>query len=266
MLEGPETRLTIDCLNKALNGKSITDWVFCGGKYTDEVPEGFEVFDKALPLKVNNVSCKGKFIYFTLIDNEDQEQYIMHNLKMTDRWQKEYDEYCKWFVELNDGSTIWFRSSRSLSTISFTTDRNVLQDKLDQLGPDIMTKEFSLPSFRNLIVKFSKRNITAFLMDQKVISGCGNYIKSEVLWYASVSPLRKVGDLNDREIELVYEALRIIPRISYNKKGFSLKDYINKNQKIGYYSEELKVYGKKHAKRTKTADGKTTYWDPNRQI
>ena len=74
---------------------------------------------------------------------------------MTGRWQKNHDEYCKWFLEIDDGRTVWFRSPRSLSTVAFTTDKDTLQEKLDRLGPDIMTKEFSLPVFRNLSKKYS---------------------------------------------------------------------------------------------------------------
>ena len=265
MPEGPECRLTVDYLTKTLESKWIKDWVFCGGGYTDEPPEGFEVFDNALPLKVENVHCKGKFIYFILSEENGTNHYIMHSLMMTGRWQKDYDDYCKWFVELDDGSTVWFRSPRSLSTVSFTTDRSVLQDKLDKLGPDIMTRDFTLPNFKQLALKYSKRNITSFLMDQQVISGCGNYIKAEVLWYAQISPLRKVGELSERELELVFEGLRVIPRVSYNKKGVSLKDYANENGTKGYYAGDLKIYGKKYAKRTKTADGRTTYWENSLQ-
>lgn len=266
MPEGPECRLTVDYLNKVLRGKKVLDWVFCGGGYTEEDPVGFQDFDSALPLKVEEVSCKGKFIYFTLTNDVGQEYYILHSLMMTGRWQKNYDDYCKWFLEVDDGRTVWFRNPRSLSTIAFTTDKNVLQEKLNRLGPDIMTKEFSLPIFRCLTKKYNKRNVTAFLMDQQVIAGCGNYIKAEVLWYAAISPLRKVGELKSREIELLYEALRIIPRISYNKKGLSLKDYADENGKGGYYARDLKIYGKKQAKKTKTADGRTTHWDPKRQV
>ena len=261
MSEGPECKLTIDYLNKALKGHKVLDWVFCGGKYTEEDPEGFSEFDTALPLRVKEVSGKGKFIYFTLTDEEGANYYILHSL-MTGRWQKNHDEYCKWFLDLDNGKTMWFRNPRSFTTLSFTNRREVLNKKLSSLGPDIMTREFSLPTFKKLMRKYIKRNITAFLMDQQVISGCGNYIKAETLWYASVSPLRKVGNLKEREIELIYEGLRIIPRISYNRKGLSLLDYENG----GHYSEELKIYGKKHAKRTKTPDGSTTYWDPSRQV
>ena len=266
MPEGPECRLTVDYLNKVLRGNTITDWVFCGGRYTEEDPEGFSFFDTALPLTVNEVKCKGKFIYFLLTDTTGARHYILHSLMMTGRWQKKYDKYCKWFLELGDGKTVWFRDPRSFATLIFTDNLDVLSDKLTSLGPDIMTREFSLPLFKKLAKKYYKRNITSFLMDQHVISGCGNYIKAEVLWYASVSPLRKVGELSIRELELVYEGLRVIPRVSYNRKGVSLRDYADEHGRAGNYSGDLKVYGKRTSRRTKTADGRTTYWDPKRQV
>tara|TARA_A100001015_G_scaffold234992_2_gene266649 strand:+ start:143 stop:943 length:801 start_codon:yes stop_codon:yes gene_type:complete len=266
MPEGPECRLTVEYLNRVLCGKKILDWVFCGGQYVEKDPIGFPEFDKSLPLLVKNISCKGKFIYFILVDDNDQEYYILHSLMMTGRWQNNHDKYCKWFLELNNKKTLWFRSPRSFSTVLFTSDKSVLQNKLDKLGPDIMGREFFLPNFKLLCQKYSKRNITSFLMDQQVISGCGNYIKAEVLWYASISPLRKVKSLTNEEIELLYEGLRIIPRLSYNRKGLSIRDYKNENNEPGEYSSSLKVYGNKSVTRTKTPDGRITYWDPTRQI
>ena len=41
------------------------------------------------------------------------------------------------------------------------------------------------------------------LTDQEIISGCGNYIKSEALYYVKISPLRKVSTLTQKEIELL---------------------------------------------------------------
>ena len=265
MSEGPECKLTVDYLNKSLKGRTILDWVFCRGRYTEDDPEGFYEFDTELPLLVKDIACKGKFIYFTLIDKNEEVYYIFHSL-ITGRWQKKYDKYCKWFLELDNGETIWFRDSRSFSTLIFTKDREILQDKISKLGPDILTREFNLPKFKKMAEKYPTRNITSFLMDQQIQSGCGNYIKAEALWYSRVSPKRKVGDLSERELELLYEGLRIISRVSYNRKGLSSKDYKGENGNAGYFSKELKIYEKKFATRTKTADGRITYWDPKRQV
>jgi DNA-formamidopyrimidine glycosylase len=264
MPEGPECRLTVEFLNRVLQNKKITDWVFSGGRYTDDYPEGYDEFDAALPLTVDEVNCKGKFIYFTLSDKDRNKYYILHSLMMTGRWQKTHDDYCKWFVEVDDGQTLWFRDPRAFATVKFTSDEDVLREKLDRLGTDIMKPEFKLPEFKKLARKYSTRNITSFLMDQSIISGCGNYIKAEVLYDAKVSPLRKVGDLKDNELDLIYQALCVIPRVAYNN-GLSLQDYTDENGENGYQERDLKVYGKRWAKRSKTPDGRTTYWDPDHQ-
>jgi formamidopyrimidine-DNA glycosylase len=255
MPEGPECRLTTDYLSKIFLNKTITNWVFCGGKYTDSCPEGYHIFDSNLPLKVHHISCKGKLIYFILQDEKGVEYYILHSPRMTGKWQKNHDNHCKWFVELtcdkNDvQKTIWFSDIRGFATLQFTDCKKTFDKKLNSLGPDIMRSEFKLPLFRELVKKYSNRNITAFLSEQEIISGCGNYIKSESLYYAKISPLRKTGSLNDKEVELLYEALRIISRISYNNMGLDNTAPV-----------EFKIYGKDHAICAKTADGKTTYWD-----
>ena len=263
--EAAEVRLTIDFLNKSLMNNKITNWIFSDGRYADEYPDGYKEFDKALPLVVTEVNCKGKFIYFLLSDNNGKKYYILHSLMMTGRWQNDYDEYCKWFVEIENGKTLWFRDPRAFATITFTSDKKILDDKLNKLGPDILRSEFKLPLFKELAEKYKTRNITSFLMDQSVISGCGNYIKAEVLYDAKISPLRKVGEIKENELELIYQALYIIPRIAYNNRGVSLKDYTDENGESGCHETNLKIYGKSWAKRTKTPDGRTTYWDPKHQ-
>lgn len=266
MPEGPEIRLTVDFLNSVLQNKKITDWVFSGGRYTDEYPEGFDEFDSALPLTVKEVNCKGKFIYFTITNDDGDEYYILHSLMMTGRWQKKYDDCCKWFVEVEGGNTLWFRDPRAFATLKFSSDAKILQEKLDLLGPDIMKPEFKLQHFKKLAKKYANRNITSFLMDQSVISGCGNYIKAEVLYDAKIAPTRKVHDLKDRELDLVYKALCVIPRLSYNNKGLSLGEYANEDGKDGFHERDIKIYGKKWAKRVKTPDGRITFWDPDVQL
>jgi len=133
------------------------------------------------------------------------------------------------------------------------------------LGPDILTDSFTLPKWRTLCASHGNKNITAFMMDQNIICGCGNYIKAEALHYSKISPLRKVKSLSDGEIEKLYEALRVIPRIAYNNKGLSLRDYTDHNGNKGFHEFQLSIYGKKQATKTKTADGRTTYWDPKIQ-
>lgn len=276
MPEVPEVKLTVDFLNRSCQGKYLIKWNFTDGKYTEDYPEGYINFYANLPLYVSSVKNKGKFIYFNLESENKQNLnfYVLHSLRMTGRWQIEYDEYCKWYIEIvddplnyseNDIKTIWFRDPRSFATLIYTDEIQTLNNQLNNLGPDIMTIDFTIDKFQNLTKKYENRNITSFLMDQKVISGCGNYIKSEVLYSAKISPLRKVKSLSAFEKKELYTALCTIPKISYNNLGLSLHHYANEHGQKGCHDSALKIYGKSFAKREKTADGRTTYWDPRIQ-
>ena len=154
MPEGPECRLTTDYLNKIFLHKTITNWVFCGGKYTDSYPEGYNIFDSNLPLKISHITCKGKLIYFILQDTNGLEYYILHMPKMSGKWQKITDSNCKWFVELEEKKeTIWFSDIKGFASLQFTNSKKKFDNKLNCLGPDIMRPEFKLPIFKELILK-----------------------------------------------------------------------------------------------------------------
>ncbi len=263
MPESAETRLTVDYLVSILRNRMITGWGFVNGRYCDDPPEGFVEFEDALPLTVEQITCKGKFIYASM-GSGSKTFYMLHSLMMTGRWQSNHDEFCKWFIETDDKQTVWFSDPRALGTVKFTHDLAVLQNKIDNLGPDILRPEFTLPLFKTLIKKYRNRNITSTLMDQAVIAGCGNVIKAEALYYAKVSPLRKTGSLSEREQEMLFEGVRTIPRLAYNAGGISIKDFEVDGVK-GEFQNQLEIYGKSHAERTKTADGRITYWDMVRQ-
>ena len=265
MPESAEVKLTTDYLNSKLENKVINDWVFLSGQYKDKNPEGFDDFENNLPLIVENVQCKGKFIYFTLF-NEDGYFYIMHSLRMTGRWQDYEDKYCRWYIELSDGEYLWFRNPRCFATIEFTSLHSELHKSLNSLGPDILTDEFSLDIWKELVQKHQGKNITSFLMNQNIISGIGNYIKAEALYYAKISPHRKTGSLSEADQAKLYEGIRIIPRIAYNKGGLSIRDYSSSDGSKGSYGEDLKIYGKPGADKIKTSDGRITYWDSDVQI
>ena len=69
MPEGPEVKTITDELDKLLNNKILVSMEILGGRYKNKTLENFELFQQSLPLKINKVNCKGKFIWFQLDDN-----------------------------------------------------------------------------------------------------------------------------------------------------------------------------------------------------
>lgn len=266
MPESSECRLTAEFLNEYLQNTCITEWRFIAGKYTESYPDGYEEFIDGLPLIVEGVYCKGKFIYFILF-NDNGYFYVMHSLRMTGSWRKLPDYYSTCCVEIHDKDPLWFRNPRGLATFTFTRNKNVLDDYINGLGPDILNPdEFTLHIWKKIINDHKKKNITSLMMSQNIVSGIGNYQKTESLYHARISPLRKAESLSEEEIEKLYQGIVLISRSSYNHGGISIQDYTDENGIRGNYGPQLKIYGKRDATRTKTADGRTTYWDSDIQV
>lgn len=265
MPEAVECRLTADFLNEHLAGKTIKRWGFVDGKYADDPPPVLSQLNAEKPV-VQLVDCHGKTLYFELRGPENI-YYVIHSLRMTGRWQYAYDNYCKAYIEIENGEDLWFRDPRAFGTFLFTTDKAELDNYILKLGPDILTESFSLKGFKELTGRHKDKNITSFLMDQSIIAGIGNWIKAESLYRACISPKRKVGSLDEREQELLYEAIRDIPRIAYTHGGLTMRDYADHHGEKSEYERRLCVYGKitGGVERLKTPDGRTTYWNPSKQ-
>lgn len=265
MPESAEVKLTTEFLHRSLENQVIVNWVFLSGQYAEITPEGFDEFTDNLPLLVSHVECKGKLIYFCC-HNENEMIYIIHSMRLTGSWRDEPDPYSRWYIELDTGKRLYFHDSRCLATLYFTTDEEELNKTVNSLGPDILSDSFTVDIWKRLVKQHTNKNVSAFVMDQHIISGCGNYIKAEALYYAKINPLSKISAISEDKLEKLYEALRIIPRMAYMNRGLSLRDYTDPKGKKGFQEFYLKVYGNKNATRLKTPDGRITYCFPKEQI
>lgn len=249
--EGPEIKLQADFLGKYLIGKNI-DILFLGGKYKIAQPKNWK--DLTFPCKVVDVRTKGKVLYIKL----NNQYYIVVKSHLNSGWKRFLFKYSKWKIVIDRKKSIWFRDPHNLSQIIVTKN---ISDVLDSLGDDIFY--ISKKKFDSLIYNNPDKNITSLLSDQKIISGCGNYLKSEILYYAKISPKRKIKSLSKSECENLYEALKIVPRVSYNNMGNPYWE--NENGKKGGNYLNTFVYKNSNSEKFKSADGKNVYWKKNIQ-
>lgn len=81
------------------------------------------------------------------------------------------------------------------------------QDKLDSLGPDLLSSEFTLDYFLSALDRYPQRYIKVSLLDQRLFAGTGNYIANEICAHAGVLPFRVVASLKLQEREKLYRAV-----------------------------------------------------------
>ncbi|MDR6992551.1 DNA-formamidopyrimidine glycosylase family protein [Luteimonas sp. 3794] len=100
------------------------------------------------------------------------------------------------------------------------TDALGAQPYLAKLGPDVLD---AAVDGRALLAhmrtpRFARRTLAVLLLDQGFAAGMGNYLRSEVLFQAKLSPHRLLADLATGERRRLANALLDVPRRAYRAK------------------------------------------------
>jgi formamidopyrimidine-DNA glycosylase len=267
MPEGPEVTIMTNSLKKFKNSK-LKNIIFGHKKFKSKITDLNE-FEKDLPLEIQDIKNKGKFVYILLSNN----WAIGFTLGMTGHfWIPEVSSEYKTFegytynpkhnyvtLETTNGD-FYFNDPRRFGHFYIynnSNNKNNLESKLKTLGPDLIKDipKMTQSKFNEHLSKFKPNKIIAdVLLEQKFISGIGNYIRAEALYKAKISPLRTIGSLDNNDKKKLKDSLVKVSQKSY------------KVQKSGRLHEhKLKIYGNPDAKQTKLK-GRTIWWDPKIQI
>jgi len=216
MPEGPEIWRTADQLTAALKDKAITQMFFA----FDELEDYKSMLEGR---KVTNVEARGKAI-LTFFDN-DRVMYSHNQL------------YGKWMVRESGNKPDTNRSLRvaihneeqsaylySASDVEMLEKNNVGDHSyIQKLGPDVLHPETTFDDILGQYQseEFKNRKLTTLLLDQGFVSGIGNYLRSEIMFYAKVDPHHKLREYSESEIEKLAEATVTLAERSYETGGIT---------------------------------------------
>jgi formamidopyrimidine-DNA glycosylase len=269
MPEVTEVRKYADFIKDKFKNKILMKVNILQGRYKKHGPfENYNQLTRNLPLKILDVKTKGKFMYFIL----EKGFYIFCTLGLRGGWvylkdkkdinylfpdlvdylgNYDIEKYKKVALDhlniefITSNGILYFFDHLSFGTLKVVNKKENLDKKLNALAPDIMDLDTKLPIFKEQILKPKNLNkpIGNVLMDQKVISGIGNYLRADILWLSKISPFRKVKDLTDKEIEKLYKNSILLTWGEYDKKYAMEKGLIKKSDKLpDDYKREFFVY------------------------
>jgi formamidopyrimidine-DNA glycosylase len=157
-------------------------------------------------------------------------------------------------VEFKLGSEyLYFTDMLSFGTLKLESLEE-LDKKLKSIGPEIIdSKTTSFDVFKQRINSQRDKPIGIVLMNQKLISGIGNYLRAEGLWLAKISPHRLVKNINDKLLKKIYDCLIQLVWADYKYDYAVSHGIINKKSKFAFdygrtffvYMEEEDIYGNK---------------------
>jgi formamidopyrimidine-DNA glycosylase len=273
--EVPELKHSRDVLRNIIVGKSIARLLTTSsGRYSLKQPEGMSEIINDLPLQVEAIDTKGKFMWWTLT-GQDKTWYMWCTYGMSGQWSRTASKHAAFITEYNDSGSLitreqqklFFNDQRRFGTIKFVDDFKKHQKKLASLGPDVLGDPPIDPEiFAKKILLKPQRKITEALMDQSGVAGIGNYIKSEALLRAGISPWRNVTDITSEEYVNLCQSVLDVATESYKSQGASIKTYRNVDDSKGTTQFNFKIYSKKVCPighpviNETTTDGRTSWW------
>lgn len=155
--------------------------------------------------------------------------------------------------EFEEG-TLYFNDQRKFGFVKVLPTRDVEKEKfIAELAKEPW--EMSVKELFSQCQRHGKSPIKAVLLDQKIIAGLGNIYADEALFYASVHPARKAGELTEEQVTLILEGARSVMLESIDSGGSTMATYIKPDGTTGNYLELFaKVFRREGKKCTRCGE------------
>jgi formamidopyrimidine-DNA glycosylase len=138
------------------------------------------------------------------------------------------------FEIITSEGTLYYYDVLSYGTLKCIDNKNDLDKVLTLIGPDIMDTKTTFEIFKNQILKKNnlEKKIGNIIVNQKIISGIGNYLRADILWLSKINPFRKVKRISEHELQNIYNNSKILTWGIYDEKKALILNIIKKNTKL----------------------------------
>ena len=271
--EGPEVRTVADKLRPVLTGQTILHYTIVK---THKLV-GFEYL--RLPATITTVTSYGKKVIIHL----DCGQSLIISLGMSGRLQYHDGghthvrfDLCRRVSQgllsiLEHNGHLYYDQARPFAGID-VLDHSHYTAYFADLGPDLLACAQNVDTwitFEQWSAIFTSPKIAQWqvckaLLEQSLVAGIGNYLKSEILYYAGILPQRLMSSLSTDDLERLRVSAHQVIQSAYSYGGLTIKDYISPDGQPGIYP--VAVYGKDTDSRGypvtkgKTKDGRMSHW------
>lgn len=144
---------------------------------------------------------------------------------------------------LANGYILRYTDPRRFGAVLWTDAEPIQHKLLKDLGPEPFSSSFT-GKYMYAQSRNKKIAIKNFIMDAHIVVGVGNIYASEALFAAKIDPRKPANQVTlEQYVELTKHIKRIL-KLAIERGGTTLKDFFNASGKPGYFSQQLKVYGR----------------------
>lgn len=272
MPELPEVQTTVNGIRKHVVGLTITDaWsdydsTYFKGQDNIKDPAYFKHFKKAVVgRRIISAERRAKNVLINLSGG----QTILVHMKMTghllygryefdarakkDPWRpiepaglkNPFNRRIHFMLTFNNGRQLALSDTRKFAKVTvLDTESAHDSDHLSGIGPEPLDASFTYERFAQRIDARPNGRIKQVLMDQSVMAGVGNIYADEALWRASIHPLERVKDIDDKARRALFTAIKKVLEAGIDLGGDSMSDYRNIYGEKGGFQEKHHAYKK----------------------
>lgn len=242
MPELPEVETIARGLQPALQHQKIQSVAIRHHQLRWPVPNNLSTELPGLTIKA--INRRAKYIVLTT----DQGSLLIH-LGMSGRIQlhqafippKKHDHID---IAFTNQMIMRFTDPRRFGAFLWTTAQWEFHPLLKNLGPEPLDKDFSEHYLQHAL-KNRSAAIKNLIMNNNIVVGVGNIYAAESLFLAGINPSTRGCALTLSQIKKLVRAIKIVINDAIELGGTTLKDFADSNGNPGYFSQQLKVYGRK---------------------
>ncbi len=272
MPEGDTIFRAARTLHRALAGKVVI-------RFTSVFPALTRVAEDQpiVGRRIEQVTARGKHLLMTFSGGLT----LRTHMRMNGSWHI-YPAGARWrrpardmrvLIATEDAEAVGF----NVPVAEWLTDRQLATHRgLNALGPDPLAPGFDRDDAARRLRTRGRDPIGDVLLDQRVVAGIGNVLKSEALFVAGICPFIPAGDLSDAQIARLLDVARDLLRANVMTQEQTLSAAVGRRTTRSLDPEvKLWVYGRggRPCRRCGTpiraaksgADVRLTYWCPTCQ-
>ncbi|MGZ8359377.1 MAG: bifunctional DNA-formamidopyrimidine glycosylase/DNA-(apurinic or apyrimidinic site) lyase, partial [Allosphingosinicella sp.] len=241
MPELPEVETTVRGLAPVLEGRRIRSITL----RRDDLRRPFPP-DLRQRLTGARVTRLGRRAKYGLIETDRGDTLVFH-LGMSGSWRVDPTEdglHDHVTIETEEGRRVSLNDPRRFGSLDLVdTDKLDETEPFSRMGPEPLGESFDGTCLRRALAGRTA-GIKLLLLDQRIVAGLGNIYVCDALNLAAIAPGRAGGRLSRPRLDRLAAAVKEVLLEAIEAGGSTLRDYVQPNGELGYFSSDWRVYGR----------------------
>lgn len=241
MPELPEVETTVRGLAPVLEGRRIASIDLHRGDLRRPFPP--DLRQRVTGARVTRLGRRAKY---GLIDTDRGDTLVFH-LGMSGTWRIDPDSigtHDHVVIETEEGRRLALNDPRRFGSLDLVpTDRLEVTPPFAAMGPEPLGAAFG-GAYLDRALDGRVAPIKAMLLDQRIVAGLGNIYVCDALNLARIHPGREAGRISRPRLDRLASSVKEVLAQAIAAGGSSLRDYVQPNGELGYFSSDWRVYGR----------------------